>query len=599
MKSQKIMIVEDDISIATDLRNSLISLGYHVITIVKSGEEALLNLKNIKPDLITMDIELEGKIDGIETAIIINKKDNIPIVFITAHVEKEIFEKAKSVLPYGFILKPLCESDLRATIELAFYKHNMELLLQEKDELFDTVINTSPNFIYVKDSFGKYIMVNKMMADVWNTEIENIVGKTDFQLRDLGILSEEKVKSFVKEDQKVISTKQPMFIPEKQVIFPNGKKLWVQIRKLPLTLKGNPNYVLGIVENITEQKNILELKAKFEETSKQLYETKKFNSLISSSLKDRIEMNFIGKSKKIKEVLDLAMTAANYRDANVLITGESGTGKEIIAHIIHYASSRKNKLFVPVNSSSVPESLAESEFFGHIEGAFTGASRDKIGFLERADQGTLFLDEIGDTPSVIQAKLLRVLEDKKITRIGSNEQIQVDFRIIAATNKNLDELITEKQFRMDLLYRLNTIEIKIPPLRERTSDFKQLLFFFVSQFSKSMNKPKPEIKPEVFEKLSSYYFPGNVRELKNMVEKAMILMTGTILEPKHFVTSGGNISNQVLHEEIQQTFNLSEIEKQTILAALERMNNNRNQVADALGISRVTLFRKLKNYNIG
>ncbi|MCD4818328.1 MAG: response regulator [Candidatus Cloacimonetes bacterium] len=255
MKLQNIMIVEDDLNIARELKYLLLELGYKVTSMVKSGEEALLKLETEKPDLITMDIELEGKLDGIETAKFIVKNYSIPIVFTTSHVESETIEKAKTVTPYGYIVKPIRESDIRATIEIAFYKYRMELLLREKDELLQTVIDTSPNLIFVKDSFGKYILVNKMMAEVYNTDIDSIVGKTDFQLADIGIMSKEKVKSFVKADQKVMNTKQSMFIPEEQITFPNGKELWIQTRKLPLTLRGNPDFVLGIVENITELKD--------------------------------------------------------------------------------------------------------------------------------------------------------------------------------------------------------------------------------------------------------------------------------------------------------------------------------------------------------
>jgi len=255
MKLLSIMIVEDDVNIAREMKYLLMDLGYRITSIVKSCEEALQSLEMDKPDLITMDIEIEGNKDGIETAEEILKDYNIPIVFTTSHVESETLEKAKSIVPYGYIVKPLRESDLRITIELAFYKHKMELLLQEKDELLQTVINTSPNLIFVKDSSGKYIMANKMMAEVYSTTIDNIVGKTDFQLADLGIMSKDKVKSFVEADKKVISTKNHLFIPEEKIIFPNGKELWIQTRKLPLTLKGNSNYVLGIVENITELKN--------------------------------------------------------------------------------------------------------------------------------------------------------------------------------------------------------------------------------------------------------------------------------------------------------------------------------------------------------
>ena len=338
---------------------------------------------------------------------------------------------------------------------------------------------------------------------------------------------------------------------------------------------------------------ISSLQKKHEKTHQKLLELKKHDSLISETLKKSMKLNLIGSSKKIKKVLELAMTAAANKDTNVLITGESGTGKEIIAQIIHYASSRKDQLFVAVNSSSVPESLAESEFFGHIKGAFTGAINDKTGFLEEANKGTLFLDEIADTPPQLQAKFLRVLENKKIKHIGSNKEIQVDFRIIAATNKNIDELIENNIFRADLLYRINTIEINIPPLRERPADIKPLLNFFVQEFSKSLNKPMPKINSAVVDKLKKYHFPGNVRELKNMVEKAMILLKSDSLEPEHFDT--GTINNLETNSvEIIKYKTIDKMEKQMIIDALKETNNNRTRAARLLGISHSTLLRKLK-----
>ncbi len=338
---------------------------------------------------------------------------------------------------------------------------------------------------------------------------------------------------------------------------------------------------------------ISNLQKKYEETSKKLLETKKHNSLISVALKKSINMNFVGESKKIRKVLDLAMTAAANKDANVLITGETGTGKEIIANIIHYASARKNNLFVAVNTSSVPESLAESEFFGYIKGAFTGAINDKTGYLEYANKGTLFLDEIADTPPQLQAKLLRVLDNKKIKHIGSNKEIQVDFRIISATNKDVDELIKNNKFRMDLLYRLNTIEINIPPLRERPADIKPLLFSFVQEFSKSLNKPMPKINSALVDKLKKYHFPGNVRELKNMIERAIIIMNSDTLEPEHFDTRTIN-ELETSSVEIIKYKTIDKMEKQMIIDALKETNNNRTRAARLLGISHSTLLRKLK-----
>lgn len=341
------------------------------------------------------------------------------------------------------------------------------------------------------------------------------------------------------------------------------------------------------------------LQKKYEETQEIIQELKSYNSLISETLKNSINMNLIGESKPIKQVLDLAMTAAANQDANILIRGESGTGKEIIAHIIHYASKRKDHLFIPVNTSSVPESLAESEFFGYVKGAFTGAVKDNPGYMEMANKGTLFLDEIADTPPLVQAKLLRVLESRKIKRLGSQKEIPVDFRLITATNKNLEELIQENKFRTDLLYRLNTIEIYIPPLRERLLDIEHLLNFFVDEFSKSLTKPKPQIDPDVVKKLKTYHFPGNVRELRNMVEKAMILLTSDILTPDDFILKQ---SSECVRENgslpLIPIMPLADMEKQMIVNALQQTNNNKTEAAKLLGISRMTLHRKCEKLTL-
>ncbi|MDP8227006.1 MAG: sigma-54 dependent transcriptional regulator [Candidatus Celaenobacter polaris] len=341
-----------------------------------------------------------------------------------------------------------------------------------------------------------------------------------------------------------------------------------------------------IVEKISN------LQIKFDESTQKNIELKKYSSLISETLKKSMNLSFIGKSKKINEVMKLAMKAAKSRDTNVLITGESGTGKEIIAHLIHSASSRKDHLFVAVNSSSVPESLAESMFFGHIKGAFTDAINDQIGFIEQSHKGTLFLDEIAETPSQLQAKLLRVLENKMIKRLGSNNEIYVDFRIIAATNKEIDYLISENKFRLDLLHRINTIEINIPPLRERPVDIKPLLHYFVEEFSKSLNKPIPKINVKVIDKLKKYHFPGNVRELKNMVEKALILLNTDTLEPGDFNTEKTIIEKTI--KEIMKPKTIGDMEIQMILDALKETNNNRTRAARLLGISHSTFLRKLK-----
>lgn len=319
------------------------------------------------------------------------------------------------------------------------------------------------------------------------------------------------------------------------------------------------------------------------------------NSLISKNLQEKIKRDFIGESPQIKEVLEMALTAARYPDTSVLITGESGTGKENVARIIHYESDRKNNVFCAVNSSAISETLLESEFFGHKKGSFTGAINDKKGFFEVSNEGTLFLDEIADMPINLQAKILRAIEEKTITRVGETDPIATDFRIIAATNHDIDKLIRQKKFRLDLLHRLNTIHIHIPPLRERTADVEPLLDHFVTEFSRKLNKPVVRIDKDTIRMLKGYSFPGNVRELRNMTERAIILCKGDVLTVMDFQTRIG-IEPETHKEKVY--FNLEENESNLIRLALKLKNYNQKKTAEILGITRDSLIRRMKKFGI-
>ena len=320
------------------------------------------------------------------------------------------------------------------------------------------------------------------------------------------------------------------------------------------------------------------------------------NALISESLREKIDRHFIGVSTSIRKVLDMAMIASKHPDTNVLITGESGTGKENIARIIHYESARKNNLLISVNSSAINESLMESEFFGHKKGSFTGAVTDKKGFFEISHQGTLFLDEIADMPVNLQAKVLRAIEEKKITRVGDTEQITSNFRIISATNHDPENLVSSGKFRLDLLHRLNTLHIHIPPLRERTDDIEPLFRYFLGIFSHKANQPIPAISASLIEKLQEYHYPGNVRELKNMVERALILSNKPELSPGDFpmIMSGGSSREQTP----SQLLSLRDNEINLIRQALKESNYNQKVCADLLGITRDALIRRMKKYHI-
>ncbi|MCK9422977.1 MAG: sigma-54 dependent transcriptional regulator [Bacteroidales bacterium] len=339
----------------------------------------------------------------------------------------------------------------------------------------------------------------------------------------------------------------------------------------------------------------IERTQKYLQMQRRLKRMEERNSLISKTLEEKIDRQFIGVSPQIREVYEQATTAANYPDANVLITGESGTGKENIARIIHYSGPRKDSIFCAVNSSAISETLLESEIFGHKKGSFTGAVADKMGFFEACNGGTLFLDEIADMPLSLQAKILRATEEKVITRVGETNQIHTDFRIISATNHDIEKSIEKKKFRLDLLHRLNTLHIHIPPLRERPEDINPLLNHFADMYSMKFNKPNLHISKEVFNTLQKYYFPGNVRELRNMIERAIILCKGGLLGINDFPMKPQKLSAS---EEDIESIDLRVHEITLIRKALSRSKFNLQAASDALGIHRDALSRKMKKYNI-
>ena len=359
---------------------------------------------------------------------------------------------------------------------------------------------------------------------------------------------------------------------------------------------------LGAVDFIKKPFGFLDIQLAIERTGKylklqnQLQIAENRNSLISKDLENRIDRNLIGTSTKIKSVIETALKAGQDKDVSVLITGENGTGKEIIARIIHHASERNGEIFSPINCSAIPDTLIESEFFGHRKGSFTDAKEDKLGVFELANGGSLFLDEIADMPYKLQAKLLRALEEKKIKKVGSNREIDIDIRIISATNQDLDQLVEERKFRIDLLHRINTVILSIPPLRERKEDIEPLLHYFVDYFARSKNKPIPQIEPAVLDHLENYFFPGNVRELKNMVERALILTNDDILNVSDFPLTNRDFSIRKTNE--KPNFNLLENELRLIREAMKVTNYNQKHSAILLGISRDALIRRMKKFNI-
>ena len=300
----------------------------------------------------------------------------------------------------------------------------------------------------------------------------------------------------------------------------------------------------------------------------------------------------VGESDSLKEVLaDIEKVAGT--DANVLILGENGTGKELIAREIYRLSSRSDQAFINVDLGAISESLFESELFGHKKGAYTDAKEDRAGRFEIASGGTLFLDEIGNLNLQMQAKLLGALESLTISRVGSDIPIKVDIRLICATNKPVYDMLDKYQFRQDLLYRINTVEIHVPPLRERLSDISLLTGHFVAQYSRKYNKPDLGIHPETITKLREYHWPGNVRELQHTVERAVIMTDNAFLQPDDFF-----LSKPQRQQDTLPNLNLREIERQAIQKAVIKHQGNMSKAARELGLGRTTLYRKMAKHGI-
>jgi DNA-binding NtrC family response regulator len=312
--------------------------------------------------------------------------------------------------------------------------------------------------------------------------------------------------------------------------------------------------------------------------------------------------NIIGKSKKMQDVFWLIREVA-HSDATVLIQGDSGTGKELVASAIHYNSKRRARPYIRVSCASLPESLVESELFGYEKGAFTGASQRRIGRFEASAGGTLFLDEIGDLPLAVQAKLLRVLQERQIERLGSNRPIDVDVRFVSASLRSLEEEIAEGSFRKDLFFRINTVPIHLPPLRDRREDIPLLAQAFLREFSGERGKEIEDLSDDALEILDSHVWPGNVRELRNVIERAVVFCRGSRITPEHLPPGlrdapppPPSLAPPRQAEPLRRAVERAEVE--AIRAALTATEGRRNDAAEILGISRKTLWEKIKAYGI-
>jgi DNA-binding NtrC family response regulator len=352
---------------------------------------------------------------------------------------------------------------------------------------------------------------------------------------------------------------------------------------------------LGAVDYVTKPFRIEELRSRLERAAKAA-DLQQENSLLREQLRTRPGLGgLVGVSERMQRVYKVIQKVSQH-EYPVLILGESGTGKELVAKSIHFLGPRKDRSFVPVDCSSLVPTLIESELFGYVKGAFTGALHGKQGLLEAAQGGTLFLDEIGDMPVDLQAKLLRALQEREIKPVGSTERRRIDVRIIAATNRDLDAAIKQGTFRQDLYFRLNVVQVKLPPLRERKSDIPLLVMSFLEKFTGSSDGAR-RISEEAMRQLISYDWPGNVRELENAIERAIALGSGPIIAMADLPTNLQYPTSQRPPEK-NELLPLDELERRAILQTLRETSGDKLAAARILGIGKTTLYRKLKQYNM-
>jgi len=584
MAGERILVVEDEGIVAEDIKDILRSLGYSVCSVASSGEEAITRAGETHPDLVLMDIMLGGKKDGVEAAEQITARFDVPVVYLTAYADDSTLERAKITGPYGYIVKPFEERDLHSAIEVALHKHQMDRKLRRRERLVSATLGGIGDMVVSTDVSGNLTFMNPAAEVLTGWKQDEARGKP---LGDvLRIVRGDTREPAERLLNRVVRGGGIAAIEDNHLLVTEDGT------KLPVDGTGAP--VRDEVGNIVGAVLVFHSIAEREPGARARQDA----STVGAARSPDPLGGIITRNPEIHRILGF-LPAIAASDSTVLIEGPSGSGKELFARAIHDLSSRRERRYVVVSCGALPDTLLESELFGYVQGAFTDAKKDKPGRFSLAEGGTIFLDEIGDISPVLQAKLLRVLEEKEYEPLGATRTISADVRIVAATNKSLPELVEEGVFREDLFYRLNVVKITLPPLSSRREDIPLLVKHSVRRLSQRTGKGIERCSDDVIRLLMKYDFPGNIRELENIIEHAFVLCRGPVIELEHLpetVVARALISDDGAAGTADTP--LRHAEAAAIIEALRKNNGNRLDTAAYLGINKTTLWRKMKKYGI-
>jgi DNA-binding NtrC family response regulator len=562
----RILVIDDEPLVRNMLKKSLTKKGYEVFS-AEDGQMGLDILQKENPSVIVLDLRMPN-VDGIQFLEMVQPKIDTPysVIVLTGNETDEDVERCYELGVCSFLRKPVNLYELHGVV-----RHHMDLLnfseklkkeitkKEEANQLILGIFNGMEEAVVCLDDHYKIKMLSKKACSMLGVKETDALEQPAAKILGSPIAGPSGIL-MQPTNEKLIET---------QLLCPSGEILPVtlKLQKLEYSGKGEPQWLL-FIDNQRDRERVM------------LKRTRgtKFGRMISAD----------PKMKKIFELIDDVASS----NATVLIQGESGTGKELVAKEIHDRSRRAQKTFHAVNCAAINPSLLESEFFGHEQGAFTGAQKTKIGRFEHASGGTLFLDEVGEIPLDLQVKLLRALQERSFERVGGVNAVNVDVRIIAATNKNLHEMVQQGTFREDLYYRLDVVSIKTPALREHIQDVSLLISFFIEELNQKEERDVIDIDPEILQILNGYAWPGNVRELFHVIEYAFaVSKDSTILCPEH-------LPEKVISILDYEEETSPKSEKELILDALIKTGYRISKTASILGVSTATLYRKRKKYSI-